>query len=98
MPARKHVPPPAPEEATVAEPPYYEATEDLFIDNPESGSMPVAAFRTGSQVAPDLVEANGWGGKVRVPEQFAGQLVPPPSPAAEAAEPETTAASAAGEE
>jgi len=74
------VPPAAPEPDEVTVPPYYVATEDLFVWHPEAGTMPVAAFRKGDQVEPSLVEPNGWGGKVEVPEQFAGQLSAPASP------------------
>jgi len=70
--------------------PWYEATEDLYVGDPESGTMPAAAFRKGDRVTADLVEPNGWGGKVRVPDVFA----PPASAPAE----KTKAAPAAGRE
>jgi hypothetical protein len=79
---------PAPAEVEQAEPPYYEATQDLFVGHPEAGVMPQLAYRAGDRVAPDVVEPNGWGGGVRVPPQFEGQLAPPPPPPPE---PEATA-------
>jgi hypothetical protein len=48
-----------------AEPSAYVATQDLHVYNPESGSMPVAAYRAGDKVPPDLVASNGWADKVR---------------------------------
>jgi hypothetical protein len=87
MPAqRRQVPPPAPEQQQQGEPPFYEATEDLHIFNAEAGTGSAVAFRKGDQVPPDLVEPNGWGGKVAIPKQFKG-LLPP------AVEPQTAAAS-----
>jgi len=74
------VPPAAPPEPELTEPPYYEATEDLHVYDPEAGTAPAVAFRAGDQVHPELVEANGWGGKVRVPEQFRDTLAPPAPP------------------
>jgi len=77
------------------QPPFYEAAEDLYIGNPEVGAMPVAAFRAGDRVTPDLVEPNGWGDKVRVPDMFA----PPPEPPAEpAAKTSKTGGKPAGKE
>jgi hypothetical protein len=68
--------PPAPPPDAL-EPPYYEATQDLYVWNPESGAVPQLAYRAGDRVVPDVVEPNGWQGQVRVPDQFAGQLTPP---------------------
>lgn len=59
-------------------PPYYEATEHLPYTGP--GAMPVLAFQAGDHVPPDLVLANRWGDRVKVPEQFRGVLAPPPLP------------------
>lgn len=61
-------------------PPYYVATEDLYVYNPGSGAMPVCAEREGGKVAADVVAANNWGDKVRVPDEFA-----PAKPVANAA-------------
>ncbi len=89
MPPVRRVPPEPPPQAEAPEPPYYEATEDLFIGG-DAGFAKVAAYRTGSRVSPAAVERNGWGGKVRVPDRFAGTLTapqqqePPPKAASEA--------------
>jgi hypothetical protein len=99
MPPRKIPPeaPPAPE--PTIEPPFYEATEDLYVGDPEAGSAPVLAYRAGDRVVPDVVEPNGWGGKVRIPAVFEGQLTPPPPPDPEATAPASQhAAPAAPEE
>jgi hypothetical protein len=74
--------PPAPPPDAI-EPPYYEAAQDLYVWNPESGAVPQLAYRKGDRVVPDVVEPNGWQGQVKVPEQFAGQLTPPETPAPE---------------
>lgn len=50
------------------EPAFYVATEDLFIGNPDSGAMPVAAFRKGDRVPPPMVKPNGWADKVENPD------------------------------
>jgi hypothetical protein len=75
----RRVPPQPLTEAEPPEPPYYEATEHLPQSGP--GGMPVFAFQAGDHVPPDLVEANRWGDRVKVPEQFRGVLAPPPQPA-----------------
>lgn len=59
---------------------WYQALNDLFISNPESGVAPVAAFRAGDQVSPELVESQGWWDQVRVPEVFGGGEQPVGSP------------------
>jgi hypothetical protein len=84
MPPRRIPPEAPPAVPPTIEPPYYEATEDLYVGNPEAGSAPVIAYRAGDRVVPDVVEPNGWGGKVRVPDVFAGQLNPIPAPEATA--------------
>lgn len=58
--ARKH--------SSASLPAFYLATEDLFIGSPESGAMPVAAFRKGDRVPPAMVKQNGWASKVENPE------------------------------
>ena len=85
--ARRQVPPAAPDAEDLIEPTFYEATEDLYVYDPESGSIPQLAYRAGDRVAPDVVEPNGWGGKVTVPAVFEGRLTPPPPPAADAPDP-----------
>jgi len=78
--------------------PWFEAMEDLFIGNPESGTMPVAAFRKGDRVTADLVEPNGWGEKVRVPDVFAPPPAPPAASESHHAPAKTKAAPAAEKE
>lgn len=58
-------------------PPFYEATQDIYLGHPDSGAMPVCAFRKGDQVHPGIVEAHNLGGQVKVPERFAGAAEPP---------------------
>ena len=94
MPPRK-IPPDAPAADPAVEPPFYEATEDLYVHNPDSGAIPALAYRAGDRVVPDVVAANGWGGKVAIPEVFAGQLNPVPAPP-EATAPASDAARPAG--
>lgn len=111
MPRAKQ-PPAKPEPEQEFVPPFYEATEDLMVGDPEAGAVPVAAFRAGDRVMPHEVR-DEWGGKLKLPEQFAGQIEEPaPEPAQEgprelpsaeeppvddtAAEPATDAADAAG--
>lgn len=57
----------AEEEAPPPLPAFYVADADLFIGDPESGAMPVAAFRAGDRVPAAMVEAQGWGELVRDP-------------------------------
>lgn len=57
------------------EPPFYEATEDIYVGG-EAGTMPVAAYRKGDKVLPAAVRKNKWEGKVQVPEQFRVQAAP----------------------
>lgn len=85
--------PPAP-----IEPPFYEATEDLYVYNPEAGSMPALAYRAGDRVVPDVVHVNGWADQVQVPAIFAGQLPSPAPPAPEATAPASQSAGPAGTE
>lgn len=75
---RRRVPPAAPEQAEPQEPPFYEATAPIPAPGMAPGAFPVAAYQPGDKVAPADVEANGWGGLVKVPEQFADVLAPPP--------------------
>lgn len=77
---RNSIPPPPPDAEPTVEPPFYEATEDLYVYHPEAGAMPALAYLKGDRVVPDVVEPNGWGGKVRVPDAFKGQLSPVPPP------------------
>lgn len=72
MPARSPRPDPP-------EPPFYEATEDLFIGG-HAGTMPVAAYREGSRVSPAAVKKHGWQGQVRVPAEFAPEPDPGTGP------------------
>jgi hypothetical protein len=84
----RKVPPepvPAPEPEV---PPFYEAVEPLMFGG--AGAVPVRAFNPGDRVPPDRVEAENWGGQVKVPEVFAGVLPEPPQP--EPAEPQPEAA------
>lgn len=61
-------------------PPYYIATEALFI----GGSQFARAFNPGDHVPPGHVEEHGWHALVRAPEGYESQpAVKPPS------EPET---------
>jgi hypothetical protein len=78
MPGRRHVPPDPPVADEVPEPPFYEATGDLYIGG-HAGTAPLLAYPAGARVSPQAVERNGWGGQVKVPERFAGQL-PEPAP------------------
>lgn len=79
-------------------PPWYEATEDILIFNPDAGSAPVAAARKGDRVTADVVEANGWHDKVQVPNVFL-HMVTPPGDSLPADEPEAPAsADEAGKE
>src|SRR5438132_94266 len=73
MPPRKVPPEPDPE-PELAEPPYYEAAEDLYVWHPDAAAMPALAYRAGDPVVPGVIAANRWHGKVRVPDRFAGQL------------------------
>ena len=68
MPPAHKTPAPPPDPGP---PPFYEATEDLYVGHPESGTMPARAFTAGSRVPPDLVAANGWEHQVKVPDMFA---------------------------
>jgi hypothetical protein len=56
------------------EPPFYEATRDLYLGNPASGAMPVLAYVEGDRVSPDAVANGGWADQVRVPEIFTEQF------------------------
>jgi hypothetical protein len=87
----RRVPPPPPPDEPAVEPPYYEATEDLFVYSPEAGAMPMAAYRKGDRVVPDVIGPNHWGGKVRVPDAFIGQLSPIPAEQHEPSSPEPPA-------
>lgn len=53
-------------------PPWFEAAQDIYFGNPDAGAMPVAAFRKGDRVPPEMVDAHNLGGMVVVPEQFGG--------------------------
>ncbi len=66
-------------------PPFYEATGNLYVYNPDAGVMPVLAYVPGARVDPDVVAANGWQHLVKVPDMFAGQYAPPPAPPGHAA-------------
>jgi hypothetical protein len=81
--ARAKQPPAAPEPDDEFVPPFYEATEDLFIYNPEAGVMPGAAFRKGDRVPPGGLLPE-WGGKLKVPAAFEDRLPPPQPPAPQA--------------
>lgn len=61
-------------------PPFYEATEDIYLGDPESGVAPVRAFGKGDPVHPGIVDAHKLGGKVKVPDVFAGVLPEAPTP------------------
>lgn len=74
-----------------AEPPFYLATEDLFVGG-HAGTMPVAAFRKGDQVHPGLLDHHGWRGKVAVPDDYLVPDEPTPDPAEDAASPADDAA------
>jgi hypothetical protein len=82
MPPRSHrtATEPPPEPPAEIEPPYYEAAQDLYVYNPESGAVPQLAYRKGDRVVPDVVEPNGWQGQVTVPAHFEGQLTVPAAP------------------
>lgn len=83
MPARPAGPAPA-----SSEPPFYVATEDLYLGG-DPGMMPVAAYRKGDRVKPSAVKKHQeWAAKVAVPEQFKAPAPPPPSAAAHAADKE----------
>ena len=79
MPATRRAYPPD-DPSPDREPPWYEATGDLYVHSPEADAMPALAYRVGDRVVPDVVEANGWAGKVRIPDIFAGQLTATPAP------------------
>jgi splicing factor 1 len=87
--ARK-VPPEAPPPADVPEPPWYEATADIYYGDASSGAMPVLIHPAGDRVSPHAVERGGWGGMVKVPDRFAGQLPEPPPPPPEPPPPPST--------
>lgn len=53
-------------------PPWFEASQDIYFGSTESGVMPVAAFRKGDRVPPEMVAAHNLSGLVVVPEQFGG--------------------------
>lgn len=72
-------PPEPPAAAEPDEPPFYEATAEIFYGSDPS-VMPVRVANPGDRVPPDLVERHGWGGLVKIPERFAGQLAPPKAP------------------
>jgi hypothetical protein len=76
-PRHREPPPPPPPEEAPPPPPYYVAKEHLPFSGP--GAATVYAFSAGDHVPPDLVEAQGWGGLVELPEEFSGVL-PEPSP------------------
>lgn len=63
-------------EPEVAVPPFYEATQDIYLGEPGSGAMPVAAYRAGDQVHPGVVEAHSLHGAVKVPAVFGGEAEP----------------------
>lgn len=65
--ARKTKQQAAEEEAAALLPAFYTADADLFIGDPESGAMPVAAFRAGDRVPAAMVEVQGWGEMVTDP-------------------------------
>lgn len=77
---KRRVPPAPPQAAEPEEPPFYEATAPIPAPGMAPGAFPIAAYQPGDRVAPADVEANGWGGLVRVPEQFASVLPPPQAP------------------
>lgn len=58
-------------------PPWYIATEALYVGG-NAGAMAVRAFNPGDRVPADLVEPNGWAGKVSRPDDIQA-----PAPAAE---------------
>jgi hypothetical protein len=62
-----------------ATPPYYIATEPLFV-----GDQFTRAFNPGDRVPPDHVDRYGWADKVRRPDE------PHPRPGTPADQPETT--------
>lgn len=85
-----------PEVVEVPVPPYYEATQDIYLGHPDSGAMPVAAYRTGDQVHPGVVEEHNLGGAVKIPDVFGGgELAEPDGP--EVPEGETPAGDASVE-
>jgi hypothetical protein len=46
------------------------ATEDLYVDNPASGTIRQLAYRAGTVLSQDVIRANpSWAGKVRPAEQ-----------------------------
>lgn len=53
-------------------PPFYEATQDIYLGHPDSGAMPIAAYRKGDQVHPGVVEEHNLSGSVKVPVEFGG--------------------------
>lgn len=57
-------------ETVLTGPPFYIASVDLFIGG-DAGTMPVCAFRKGSQVPVPLVEQQGWQDQVELPEGYA---------------------------
>jgi hypothetical protein len=63
-----------------AQPPFYVATQDIHLGDPEAGTVAVAAFREGDQVHPGIVEAYDLGDAVKVPDEFAGQFREPSGP------------------
>lgn len=63
-------------EPEVVVPPFYEATQDIYLGDPASGAMPVAAYRAGDQVHPGVVEAHRLHGAVKVPVVFGGEAEP----------------------
>jgi hypothetical protein len=94
--ARRHVPPEPPAAPDIPEPPFYEAAQDLYLGG-HAGTMPLLAYPAGARVSPQAVERNGWGGQVKVPDRFAGQLPAPPQADGGTPPPDETAGKA-GEE
>lgn len=61
-------------------PPFYEATQDIYLGHPEAGTTAVAAFRAGDRVPAGILEEHDVGDALKVPDEFAGQYSSPSGP------------------
>jgi hypothetical protein len=70
-----------------AQPAFYLAAEDLFVHEPESGTMPLAAYRKGDRVSPGVVATYGWAAQVTNPDGELEVAAPEPETVPDKPEP-----------